>query len=42
MKIILSRKGFDSAFGGVASPVFTEEGKFLSLPIPVKRPEAIR
>ena len=36
MKIILSRKGFDSSFGGFASPVFTEDGKFLSLPIPAK------
>lgn len=33
MKIILSRKGFDSSFGECASPIF-EDGSFLSLPIP--------
>ena len=33
MKIILSRKGFDSASGGVPSPIFPV-GKMLSLPIP--------
>ena len=33
MKIILSRKGFDSANGGVASPLF-EDGTAVSLPIP--------
>jgi hypothetical protein len=33
MKIILSRKGFDSAHGGIASPVFPE-GEMLSFPIP--------
>ena len=33
MKLILSRKGFDSSFGGCASPIF-EDGSFLSLPIP--------
>lgn len=33
MKIILSRKGFDSASGGVASPIFPD-GSLLSLPIP--------
>ncbi|MGM9540703.1 hypothetical protein [Anaerovibrio sp.] len=33
MKIILSRKGFDSKYGGIASPIF--DGKpLLSLPIP--------
>lgn len=33
MKIILSRKGFDSQYGGIASPIF--DGKpLLSLPIP--------
>ena len=42
MKIVLSRKGFDSSFGGVASPVFIEDGKFLSLPIPLNSPEAER
>ena len=33
MKIILSRKGFDSANGGVASPLFGD-GTAVSLPIP--------
>src|ERR1700678_123230 len=35
MKIILSRKGFDSSSGGVPSPIFPD-GKILSLPIPDK------
>ena len=34
IKIILSRKGFDSAAGGYPSPYFIETGKLLSLPIP--------
>jgi len=33
MKIILSRKGFDSASGGVASPILPD-GSLLTLPIP--------
>lgn len=33
MKIIFSRKGFDSASGGVPSPIFPD-GNMLSLPIP--------
>lgn len=33
MKLILSRKGFDAAAGGVASPIF-EDGGMVSLPIP--------
>ena len=33
MKIILSRKGFDSASSGVPSPIFPD-GSMLSLPIP--------
>ncbi len=33
MKIILSRKGFDAGYGGVASPIFAD-GTLLSLPIP--------
>jgi hypothetical protein len=33
MKIILSRKGFDSAHGGIPSPVFPK-GEMLSFPIP--------
>lgn len=35
MKVILSRKGFDSANGGIVSPVFPD-GKMLSFPIPSK------
>lgn len=35
MKIVLSRKGFDSSNGGIASPIF-ENGTMLSLPIPSK------
>jgi hypothetical protein len=33
MKLILSRKGFDSAAGGVPSPILPD-GRFFSLPIP--------
>lgn len=33
MRIVLSRKGFDSAAGRVASPIFPD-GRMLSLPIP--------
>ena len=33
MKIILSRKGFDSENGGIPSPIFPD-GKMMSLPIP--------
>lgn len=32
MKVILSRKGFDSQYGGVPSPIF-HDGTFVSLPI---------
>lgn len=35
MKIILSRKGFDSANGGIVSPIF-EDGTLMSFPIPDK------
>jgi hypothetical protein len=35
MKLILSRKGFDSSAGGVPSPVFPD-GRMVSLPIPDK------
>src|ERR1019366_9709972 len=35
MKIILSRKGFDSSAGGRPSPIFPD-GTMLSLPIPDK------
>ncbi len=38
MKIILSRKGFDSQFGGFPSPIFPD-GRLVSLPIPNKRDE---
>src|SRR5215472_17422147 len=34
MKIILSRKGFDSSTGGIPSPILPD-GRLLSLPIPV-------
>jgi len=33
MKIILSRKGFDSAYGGNPSPILPN-GRLISLPIP--------
>ena len=33
MKLILSRKGFDSGYGGMASPILPD-GSLLSLPIP--------
>lgn len=33
MKLILSRKGFDSSYGGVPSPILPD-GRLLSLPIP--------
>src|SRR5512137_1653099 len=35
MKIILSRKGFDSSLGGYPSPILPD-GKMVSLPIPLK------
>lgn len=35
MKVMLSRKGFDSANGGIVSPVFPD-GRMLSFPIPSK------
>ena len=35
MKIIFSKKGFDSTYGKVPNPVFDKEGtKFISMPIP--------
>ncbi len=34
MKIILSRKGFDSAAGGYPSPHLVDTGRLISLPIP--------
>src|SRR4030065_2800030 len=39
MKIILSRKGFDSTTGEIASPIM-EDGSLLSLPIPVTKKQA--
>lgn len=33
MKLILSRKGFDSSAGGVPSPILPD-GRLLALPIP--------
>ena len=41
MKIILSRKGFDSANGGAASPLF-DDGTAVSLPIPGGRRAPVR
>ena len=35
MKVILSRKGFDSQYGGMPSPILPD-GTLLSLPIPSK------
>jgi len=35
MKVILSRKGFDSAYGGYPSPILPD-GKMVSLPIPLE------
>jgi len=36
MKLILSRKGFDSTYGGYPSPILPD-GTLLSLPIPNRR-----
>ena len=36
MKLILSRKGFDSSAGGVPSPIYPD-GRMVSLPIPDKK-----
>ena len=36
MKLILSRKGFDSGSGGCPSPIFMPDGAMFSLPIPDK------
>ena len=40
MKIIFSRKGFDSAAGGVPSPIVA--GRPVSLPIPTKMPSPLQ
>ena len=41
MRLILSRKGFDSSAGGVASPILPKE-KICSLPIPVQIDDGLR
>lgn len=41
MKIIFSRKGYDSESGGVASPIFPN-GTFCSLPIPSDEPPMLK
>ena len=38
MKVIISRKGFDSASGGMASPIMPD-GTMLSMPIPIDFPD---
>ena len=35
MKVVFSRKGFDSQYGGMPSPILSD-GTLLSLPIPSK------
>ena len=42
MKIILSRKGFDSDAGGYPSPYFKDSGRLLSFPIPAELEEELR
>lgn len=39
MKLIFSRKGFDSSAGGVPSPIV--EGRPISFPIPTRMPTPI-
>ena len=41
MKIILSRKGFDSEYGGAASPIFPD-GSMVTLPVPSNEKGCIR
>ncbi|PGH59265.1 hypothetical protein CRT60_01130 [Azospirillum palustre] len=41
MKIILSRKGFDTGYGGKPSPIL-QDGRFFPLPIPYDRGAPIR
>lgn len=41
MKIVLSRKGFDSKYGGCASPILPD-GRLVSLPIPTRDRSSIR
>jgi hypothetical protein len=40
MKVILSRKGFDSSYGGGPSPILVD-GRMVSLPIPDPEPAAL-
>lgn len=37
MRVILSRKGFDSAYGGIPSPILPGTNQLISLPIPSKK-----
>lgn len=39
MKIVFSRKGFDSQYGGIPSVIWPNSREMLSFPIPVKSPE---
>ena len=39
MKIVFSRKGFDSQYGAIPSVVWPNSKEMLSFPIPVKSPE---
>lgn len=39
-KIILSRKGFDSKYGGIPSPILPD-GAMLSFPIPANSKETV-
>ena len=41
MKIIFSRKGYDSAAGGIPSPIFAD-GSLCSLPIPSEQAPRLR
>ena len=41
VKIVLSRKGFDSGYGGVPSPIFPD-GRAVSVPIPSRAPSPTR
>jgi hypothetical protein len=41
MRIIFSRKGFDSSFGGKPSPILPD-GRMVSLPIPAKKKSSTR
>jgi hypothetical protein len=39
MRVVLSRKGFDTKYGGIPSPIL-EDGRMVSLPIPAGTPES--